>query len=310
MRATILLLSVDEAPRLERSLPAAMAQPDAEVVVLDNASTDATAVLAQRHGARLVKLPRRLSYAAAINEGISATGGEALLLLNADCELEPGFLTAAIPRLSDPAVGSVAPKLLRESGAQIDAAAMVIDRRRKNGLVGHGRAAACFGAPALAFGADGAAALYRRQTLQECALGGGEVLDEDMELWASDADLAWRAQLYGWRCVYEPRAVARHIRTYSPSTRSTMSEGAKRLQFRNRYLMMVKNETVAGVGRHAPWIATYELLALGHVLLRERHLLAGYREAWRLLPAARRRRAQVQARRRVALPPFGLMPPA
>jgi GT2 family glycosyltransferase len=190
---------------------------------------------------------------------------------------------------------------------------MVIDRRRKNGLVGHGRPAHTYGRPAAVFGADGAAALYRREVLASCMLDDGEVLDEDMELWASDADLAWRAQLLGWRSVYEPGAVAEHVRTYSPSTRDQMSEAARRLQFRNRYLMMIKNETAAGLARDLPWIVGYEVLALGHVLLRERHLLGGYRDAWRLRDGAWRRRAAVQARRRRlatpvrrAIPPFGL----
>ena len=58
--------------------------------------------------------------------------------------------------------------------------------------------------------------------------------------------------------------------------------------------------------RHRTIILGYEVLALGHVLLRERHLLAGYREAWRLLPAARGRRRLIQARRRRSLAPFGL----
>jgi hypothetical protein len=82
------------------------------------------------------------------------------------------------------------------------------------------------------------------------------------------------------------------------------------MQFRNRLLMIVKNETGRGLRRDGLLIVGYELLALGHAVLRERHLLGGYREAWRLLPGARRRRAQVQARRRVELPPFGLRPPA
>jgi GT2 family glycosyltransferase len=185
---------------------------------------------------------------------------------------------------------------------------MVVDRRRKNGLVGHGAPAAGFSRPAPVFGADGAAALYRRRTLEGCALDGREVLDEDMELWASDADLAWRAQLGGWRSVYEPRAVAEHVRTYSPSTRSMMSTEARRLQFRNRYLMMIKNETGSGLVHDLGWIAAYEALALGHVLLRERHLLAGYRDAWRLRAGARRRRRLVQAGR-VKSPPFGVRAP-
>ncbi len=152
------------------------------------------------------------------------------------------------------------------------------------------------------FGADGAAALYRRQTLIDCALDGAEVLDEDMALWGSDADLAWRAQLLGWSAVYEPRAVAEHVRTYSPSTRPRMSEADRRLQFRNRYLMMVKNDTPAALARDLPWVAGYELAALGHALLRERHLLAGYGKAWALRGGARRRRRLIQERRRRSAP--------
>jgi GT2 family glycosyltransferase len=315
VKATILLLSVDEAPMLERSLPAAVAQePAAEVVVIDNACTDATAAMASRFGVRRLELWPRHTYAQAINAAIAGTGGDAVLLLNADCFLRRGFLAAALPRLAQTGVGSVAPKLLRVDVAgshgpsEIDAAAMFVNRWRKNGLVGHGRDAGAYATPAPAFGADGAAALYRRQTLADCALG-GEVLDEDMELWASDADLAWRAQLLGWRCVYEPTAVADHVRSYSPSTRAQMSEAARRLQFRNRYLMMIKNETGPSLTRDLPAIAGYEILALGHVILRERHLLGGYREAWRLRGGARRRRRWVQGRRR-ATPPFGLRPPA
>ena len=44
----------------------------------------------------------------------------------------------------------------------------------------------------------------------------------DLERWASDVDLAWRARLLGWRCVYEPRALAYHVRYYSPTTRAQL----------------------------------------------------------------------------------------
>jgi GT2 family glycosyltransferase len=313
VRVTIILLSVDEAPMLARSLPAALAQrpaPD-EVLVVDNACQDETAELAARHGARVLALPVRRSYAAAVNEAIAAAQGDAVLLLNADCFLRPGFLAAAVPRLSEDGIGSVAPKLLRAAarGEEIDAAGMSIDRRRKNGLVGHGAPATAFATSAPVFGADGAAALYRREALEECRFAAAEVFDEDMELWASDADLAWRAQLLGWRSVYEPAAVAEHVRTYSPSTRAQMSRSDRRLQFRNRYLMMIKNDTAASLARDLPAIAIYETLALGYVLLREPYLLAGYRDAWRLRRGAWRRRRLVQARRRDSAP-FGLRAPA
>jgi GT2 family glycosyltransferase len=311
VKTTVLLMSVDEAPMLSRSLPAVLAQqPRPEVVVVDNASSDETPEIAARHGAGYLRLPSRRTYAAALNEAINRTGGDAVLLLNADCFLRPGSLAPMLRRLDDPAIGSVAPKLVRvgESG-EIDAAGMFVTRWRKNGLVGFGRPSTSFSTPGYAFGADGAAALYRRRTLEQCALGGGEVLDEDMALWASDVDLAWRAQLLGWRCAYEPRAVAEHIRRYSPATRQRMSPEARRLQFRNRYLMIAKNEG-RELARDLPLVLGYEVLALGHVLLRERHLLGAYRDAWRRLPAARRRRRTIQARRAAGRVRYGLRAPA
>ncbi|MGI8800960.1 MAG: glycosyltransferase family 2 protein [Solirubrobacteraceae bacterium] len=317
MRTTIVMLSVDEAPLLEHSLPAAVAQAGAEVLVVDNAGEDRTPDVAAEHGARYMRLRERRSYCAAVNAGIAGSDGAAVLLLNADCVLAPGFLAAATARLRDPDVGSVVPKLIRaasvEPGARLDVldtAGMTIDRRRKNGLVGHNAPQDAYAARAETFGGDGAAVLYRRATLEACAVG-GEVLDEDFELWAADADLAWRAQLLGWRAVYEPAAVAWHVRYYSPSTRSALDPSHRRLQFRNRYLMIAKNETAAGLARDLHRILAYEILALGHVLLRERHLLGGYRDALRLLPGARRRRALIApARARGRRVPFGLRPPS
>ena len=314
-RTTVLVLSVDEADRLAHCLPAALAQPGARVVVIDNACTDGTVALCEELGVEVLRLPERRSYAAAVNAGLAATTGD-VLLLNADCVPAPGFLDAATRALSADGVGSVAPKLIRATGMTpidrlgvLDAAGMRIDRRRKNGLVGHGDPADRYAERAPAFGGDGACVLYRREVLDACAID-AEVLDEDMALWASDADLAWRAQLLGWSCSYEPQARAWHVRFYSPTTRAALPEQHRRRQFTNRLLMLVKNETAASFARDAPWIVGYELLALGHVLLRERHLLAGYADAARLLPGALRRRRVIQARRargrRLA---FGLAPP-
>ena len=73
----------------------------------------------------------------------------------------------------------------------------------------------------------------------------------------------------------------------------------RRLQFRNRLLMMVKNETRAGCAATCRASRPTRSLALGHALLRERHLLRGYGEAARLLRRALRRRRVVRA----AVPP-------
>ncbi|HWC87753.1 MAG TPA: glycosyltransferase [Solirubrobacteraceae bacterium] len=308
----ILLISTDRADEVRHSLPLALAQPGARVTVIDNACTDDTARLAAGAGAEVLRLERRLSWCAANNAAIAATGADEVLLLNADCFIAPDFLARLRPPLSEVGIGSVAPKLVRAAGPEqpldeIDTAGLILDRRRKNNLIGHGEPADRYGARGLCFGADGAAALYRRDMLRDCAID-GRPLDEDFEKYAGDVDLAWRAQLLGWRCAYEPSALAWHIRTYSPSTRAQVSAAERRMQFRNRYLMMIKNETGSGLARDGAFIAGYEILALGHVLLRERELLGAYGEAAHLARRAYRRRRQVQGRRRVQAPPFGLRP--
>ena len=319
MGTAILLISADRADCLEHSLPLALAQEDAEVTVIDNASSDATGQLARASGARHLRLPERMSWAAANNRGIEATDDDAVLLLNADCFLDPGFLAAARPRLDADGVGSVTPKLLRTEGAlpaqrldAIDCVGIALDHRRKNTLLGHGRPALAYEEPGPAFGPDGAAALLRREMLEDCALE-GQVLDEALEKWASDVDLIWRGHVLGWRSAYEPGALGWHIRSYSPSTRAAVPRRDRRVQFRNRYLMMAANDTPAGLARDLPRILAYEALALGHVLLRERHLLRGYAEAWRLLPRAWRRRELIDRKlrdkgRERGEVPFGLEP--
>jgi GT2 family glycosyltransferase len=313
---TILVLSVDEAHLLADSLPCAMAQDgrgEVRVVVIDNACSDQTVSLCEQLGVDLVRLRKRVSYAAAINAGLAQTGGDGpVLLLNADCVLDAGFLEAALPQLERPGVGSVAPRLIRATGMTpesrldvLDTAGMVVDRRRKNALVGHDEPVASRARGGECFGGDGACVLYRRETLDACAVG-AEVLDEDMELWASDVDLAWRAQLLGWRCIYEPSALAWHMRFYSPTTRAGLSPEHRRLQFRNRYLMMIKNDTPRSFLRDLPGIALYEILALGFAILREPGLLRGYLDAARLAPRARARRREIQPRRALNRPvPFG-----
>ena len=143
---------------------------------------------------------------------------------------------------------------------------MTVDRRRKNGLVGHGRRRAALRTPGEAFGADGAAALYRRETAARprsarrgVRRGHGAVGDRRRPRLARPRCSAGAART-------SRAAIARHVRTYSPSTRAQVAEDHRRLQFRNRYLMWLKNETRGGpAAPTSPRIAAYEVAALGHV---------------------------------------------
>lgn len=320
MKVGVFVISTNEGELLRHALPTALEQVTKDaVVVLDNASDDTTAQVADELGVRRVRLDERHDFCRAMNIGLRSVGGDAVLFLQPDTFLTPGFVASAARRLAEDGVGSVAPKLVRTDGPlpeqrldALDTAGMVVDKRRKNGLVGHGRPSLAYDRPAEAFGADGAVALYSRAALEDLAVA-GEVFDEDLITWGSDADLAWRARTLGWRCVYEPGAVAFHIRRYSPTTRAEMPPWDRMMQFRNRYLMIAKNDPLPALLRDLPRILVYELLALGFAILRERHLLRGYFEAARLLPRMLGKRAELQRKRRAngaAAIPYGLEPPA
>ncbi|MBF6621059.1 MAG: glycosyltransferase family 2 protein [Patulibacter sp.] len=329
-RITILVLSVNEAPLLRWSLPAACAQGADEVVVIDNACTDATPELCEQFGARRLRLSRRRGYAAAMNAGLAACGGDWVLLCNADCVLDDGFVEALRPHLFSPTLGSVVPRLLHSDGMdpahrthELDAAGVTVDHRRRPTLIGSGSSADRFSRTGPVFGGDGACVLYRRACLEDCAFG-LEVFDEDMDLWATDVDLAWRARLFGWESRYEPRAVAWHRRFSHPTRTETSDRAHRRLRFRNRLLMVAKNQTRGELVRGLPWMLAHETIALMTALTREPLLLRAYLDAFRAWPGARRRRRWVQAHRRAlrARPdalasrkpprrtPFGLVPPS
>jgi GT2 family glycosyltransferase len=168
---------------------------------------------------------------------------------------------------------------------------MVVDRRRRNRLVGHGEPAGARAAGPC-FGADGACALLRRAALDEA---GG--LQAALELWASDAELMWRLRLAGWTARFVPEAIADHERFYAPSR--AVPAAHRRLQYRN-HLLMVR---ACATRRDLPALLVWEAAALLAVVLTARELLPAYRDAWRLRRAVRR------APLRRARPPFGLEPP-
>jgi GT2 family glycosyltransferase len=59
------------------------------------------------------------------------------------------------------------------------------------------------------FGAPGAAALYSAELIEAISQD-GEFFDEQMFMYGEDTDVDWRARNHGWRCWYEPSAVACH----------------------------------------------------------------------------------------------------
>jgi glycosyltransferase involved in cell wall biosynthesis len=93
---SVILPAKDEAESLEGLLTRLRATlPQAELILLDDGSTDQTAAVARAHGAQIVSHPCSLGNGAAVKSGARAASGEILIFLDADGQHDP----ADIPRL-------------------------------------------------------------------------------------------------------------------------------------------------------------------------------------------------------------------
>src|ERR1051326_1717403 len=118
------------------------------------------------------------------------------------------------------------------------------------------------------FGPSGAAAMYRREALDDCAIG-CQYFDEDFFAYREDADLAWRCRLLGWTSIYVPSAVALHRRRVTPERRSLLPREINYHSVKNRFLLRINNITWSLYRRDFWRIARRDAAVIGYVLLRE-----------------------------------------
>jgi GT2 family glycosyltransferase len=223
--------------------------------------------------------------------GLEHSSGEWVLLLNNDATVEPDAIRRVFERTIADDVGTVAmqmrfadrPEIVNSAGIGVDVLGVAYDRylgTRSDGPASSGGEV---------FGACAGAALYRRAMLDD--IGG---FDGGIFLYLDDADVAWRAQMAGWRALYVPDAVVWHA--HSATTR----HGSSFKYFhvgRSRVRLLAKNADRRHLLRYGVQIVAFDLAYVAFVALADRSLaplrgrLAGVRE-WRQV------RAQCAAQRR------------
>ncbi len=180
-----------------------------EVIVADGGSSDDSAglVACSFPGVRFLRLERNRGFAGNVNAGLRAAHGATLLLLNNDAVAEPEWVERCVAVLDErPAVGSVAGKVLFQDRRTINSAGDLIGLDGAPRQRGAGQSdGPAWSRPGPVFGAMGGAAAYRRAMLADVGL-----LDESFFMYLEDVDLAFRAQLRGWTCHYEPAARVYH----------------------------------------------------------------------------------------------------
>src|SRR5580693_4189194 len=284
---------------IKRCLESVLEQkyPNLEVIVIDNASTDGTVDLLEQfsESCQIHYNDENIGFAAAQNQAIGLSSGEWVLTLNPDVLLLPNFIQALVDAGQiDPKVGTVCGKLLTiratfdlpdkqlvdSTGIYFTPMLRHLDRGSQEVDNGH------YLNFEYVFGATAAAALYRRQMIDDIAVD-DEFFDPDFFVYREDADVAWRAQLMGWRCIYTPHARGYHVRNVLPGNRRALPPEINMHSVKNRFLMRIKNMTPDLYRRNLLSITGRDIVVLGACLLHERsslkafaYLATNWRRVW------------------------------
>lgn len=285
---TVTIVTFNSGRYIKRCLESVLQQkgPEIEIIVVDNHSTDGTRDILEQFEDRclIVHNNENLGFAAAQNQAIGLARGNWILTLNPDVLLMPYFIQAMVEagRL-DPRIGSVCGKLLVmspdfdiDAKPQVDSTGIYftpmlrhLDRGSRELDNGH------YLKREYVFGATAAAALYRREMIDDISVA-GEFFDADFFAYREDADVAWRGQILGWRCLYTPHARGYHVRAVLPGNRRALPREINMHSVKNRFLMRIKNMTGDLYRRNAWSITARDVVVLGCCLLREQYSLKAF----------------------------------
>jgi GT2 family glycosyltransferase len=237
---SIVIATLRGGPDLEACLDSIRSQAygKLEVIVIDNGSADAelAGIPARFAQVRVLRNEENLGFVGANNQGIAASTGEFIFLLNDDTVLEPGALDRLVQALVEHPSWAVAqaklvrmddPGLLDTAGSFLTATGFLVHR-------GSGEPEEAFGEADEIFAAKGAALIIRSDALRVVG-----TFDPDFFAYFEETDLCWRLWLAGWRVGFAPAARVRH--KLGATAGGLPSEFVQFHSFKNRICTLAKN---------------------------------------------------------------------
>ncbi|MBD7968893.1 glycosyltransferase family 2 protein [Paenibacillus gallinarum] len=275
------------------------------IVIVDNASSDHTVEyikqLLERRGEqkpRVIFIENKVNvgFAPAHNQAIQHTDTDYVLVLNPDVSLEPNYISNIIQFMSvHQQVGSATGILkLKADPSIVDTTGLVMNKAYRAFDRGAGEQSSNWSKSGFVFGVSGAAAMYSRQMIHDISID-GEFFDNDFFAYKEDVDVAWRAQVKGWKAYYVAEAVGLHERGWKKGGRESIPLFIRKASYINRYKMIYKNERFTSFIKKVPYVLPYEFASNLYFLWKERKVLQEWGSFYKKRSELKRKRAQIQA---------------
>ena len=210
-----------------------------EVIIIDNGSDDSSLEYIQKNNFNfpvvVIKNDENLGFAHAVNQGISKAKYDYIFSLNNDTEVEIGSINAMLDLIQEEDIFSVQAKMIQSDNKQlIDDAGDEYNLLAWTKKVGENQNSENYSQVLEIFSSCAGAALYKKSIIKEIGY-----FDTEFFAYMEDVDIAYRAQIYGYKNYYCPNAIVYHIG--SGSSGSQYNEFKIPLAARNNVWMIYKN---------------------------------------------------------------------
>jgi GT2 family glycosyltransferase len=270
----VVILNYNGDKLLKQFLPSVLQfSPEAEVIVADNGSTDASReTLAKEFPqVRTILLPTNYGFCGGYNESLRQVDADYFVLLNSDVEVTEGWLTPMINLMdNDHRIAAVQPKILAyhnkrtfeyagAGGGYIDAFGYPFCRGRIFNQVEEDRGQ--YNDQREIFWATGACMMIRSAAYQD--FGG---LDEDFFAHMEEIDLCWKIHRTGKKIFYCGQSSVYHV---GAGTLGYDSPRKTFLNFRNNLSLIFKHFSTGELIFKLPlrfaldWLASFVFLLQG-----------------------------------------------
>lgn len=329
-KISIVIIHYNTPQYLKTCLDSIFAQsyPNIEVIFIDNNSPNLTGLelVEKEYGhhknLQIVANAENSGYSGAANQGIKMAiegkdKADYVVITNPDIIYTPSYFEKVIARIEkDPKIAAITGKVYKYDFEKkhptkiVDTVGLFAYKNRRiiddgQGILDIGQ----FSEEKEIFGISGACPLYRREALEDVKIG-DEYLDNDFFMYKEDVDISWRFLLFGWKCLYYPKATAFHGRgtgiyeRFSTGSllknRNKLNRFQKKYSFRNQLLMEMKNEMPETFWKDFGPIIAKKILTFFYITLREPYLWGSYIQYLKLLPKILRKRKEIMAKKRLS----------